>query len=104
MAGPIVVSLVALLTVFLAALATAIVSPEAIRLPGLFFAVSPVAAAGLLVTRHHNAHGFLVLTVATWAPIAGLALLDIVLLGDRYPMPTWAFAGSRWGRLRPSRA
>jgi hypothetical protein len=41
MAGSLVVSLLALLTVFLAALATAMVLPESIRLPTLFFAVSP---------------------------------------------------------------
>jgi hypothetical protein len=56
-------------------------------------------AAGLLVARHRNAHGFLVVTVATWAAIAGMALLHIMLLGGRYPMPTWTFARLALGSI-----
>ena len=99
MARPLVVSLVALLIVVVAALATAIVLPESVRLPALFFGLSPVLAAGLLVARHRNAHGFLVVTVITWASIGVLALLDIVLLGGNYPIPTWAVARVALGSI-----
>ena len=87
---PLLISLAALLTVAAAAIGIVALESSPAGWPFLLLGLQPVLTAGLMVTRHRYAEGFVRMTAMVWAPVPFLVLLPILLGLAVEPLPDWA--------------